>query len=696
MINNVNKTSSTSSTLCNDDFSKYFEDLFNPTTNCVQTDDFVIDENINVPELDKNITIEEVTNAIKGLKCDTSPGLDGVMAEIFKFNFDIFGKILCELFNVIFSSGCYPSVWSKCIIVPVPKKGNRNDVNNYRGIVLVNVIAKIYSIILKARLESWADDTNLICNEQFGFRAGKSTTDCIFILHSIISKCLDKREKLYCAFIDYTKAFDRINRNYLWCKLQQYGASFKIVRSIKSMYDNVQLHVKYDNTVSPVIKSFIGVKQGEPLSPLLFLLFINDFVSSMDVSGADVVCFNSVILFTLLYADDTVLLSKSPKGLQNLLNSLSVYCKKWALDVNIYKTKIMIFCKGRQPKQLPEFVYDCSKIDIVSSFCYLGVDFYNNGRCNVMQKKISERGFRSLYKLFNIFDNINVDIVHKNMLFDCYVGSVLSYASEVWGFHKAPDIERVHLKYCKYVLSVKKTTPSVAVYGELGELPLLVKRKERILKYWINIVRDKNSFVYQIYNVLRHDADNNMSYNGLNWAYNVKCLLNSLGMSDVWLNQDSVFPCFTNMKQRIRDIYYQEWNVQRKQLSKLKYFNEFKLNFTCETYLSCISSTALQISFSRFRLSSHNLLCETGRYNNIPYDRRICTFCNMQVIENEYHFILICPIYSDLRKMYLPKIYNRWPNLQKFFSLMSSTNVKIIVNLSKFVYLANLRRESFL
>ena len=97
-------------------------------------------------------------------------------------------------------------------------------------------------------------------------------------------------------------------------------------------------------------------------------------------------------------------------------------------------------------------------------------------------------------------------------------------------------------------------------------------------------------------------------------------------------------------------------------------------------------------ALTSFRVSSHKLQIERGRHLNIPRNERICRNCNSNMIENEYHFLLICPKYSDLRNKYIKRYYFTWPTIQKFTNLMSKNSKFIVNNLSKFIYFASLRR----
>ena len=157
------------------------------------------------------------------------------------------------------------------------------NVNNYRGITLTSIFSKIYSLILEDRLRTWTENNNIIDDCQFGFRKNKSTIDCIFILQSIINSQLSMKRKLYCAFIDFRKAFDLVYRNGIWFKLCELGTSLTFVKSIRAMYNSVKACVRLLGKTSDCFDSLVGVKQGEALSLLLFILFLNDLSKQLDI-----------------------------------------------------------------------------------------------------------------------------------------------------------------------------------------------------------------------------------------------------------------------------------------------------------------------------------------------------------------------------------------------------------------------------
>ena len=295
--------------------------------------------------------------------------------------------------------------------------------------------------------------------------------------------------------------------------------------------------------------------------------------------------------------------------------------------------------------------------------------------------------------------HINLNVNEKIKLFDSLVSSVLNYASEVWGYDDCKDIEIVHNKFCRYLLGVKKSRNIAAMYGELGRMPLRVVRKLRMLKYWIRILENsnENSFVYKIYEMMYNDVIQGRYRVINNWAFQIKTILDELGFSYVWLNQKHIVPNFTLLKQRITDQYKQEWLIIVNDSSKLSYYRLYKNYVSLETekYLS-ISNHRYRNALCKFRVSAHNLEIETGRYLRIAPQEKICKCCTSNNIESEYHFLLVCPLYTDLRRKYLPRFCWSFININKFKCLMGNDTERSYLNTGKFIYYAANRLEKFL
>jgi hypothetical protein len=263
-----------------DEFKIHFEKLANTNKNTSQVDNDHELPMTDVEELDAPILSKEVILAINKLKSGKASGPDGISTEFIIKAKDILLSPLTCLFNAIFKSGMFPKEWSKGTIIPIFKKGSNNDPNNYRGITLNNVLAKLFSSIINNRLNKWAEGHNVYTKGQFGFRQGHSTIDAIFVLNTLINKVI-QQNKLFVAFVDFTKAFDLLERSILWQKLLNTGISSKMLYIIKSMYNCVKSNVRCQGESSEYFISNNGVKQGDNLSPFLFCMYINDLEQYM-------------------------------------------------------------------------------------------------------------------------------------------------------------------------------------------------------------------------------------------------------------------------------------------------------------------------------------------------------------------------------------------------------------------------------
>lgn len=149
-----------------------------------------------------------------------------------------------------------------------------------------------------------------------------------------------------------------------------------------------------------------------------------------------------------------------------------------------------------------------------------------------------------------------------------------------------------------------------------------------------------------------------------------------------------------SIKRRLRDQYIQNWNVSVRETSKLEYYCQFKTSFCFEKYLDVIQNDSIRKQLSRFRLSSHSLEIEVGRYSKTLRENRLCKLCNCNTVESEYHFMLSCPMYRSIRNKYLRN--TSWPSKRKFITLMSSKNKTSILNCAKYIKEANTLRTSTL
>ena len=284
-------------------------------------------------------------------------------------------------------------------------------------------------------------------------------------------------------------------------------------------------------------------------------------------------------------------------------------------------------------------------------------------------------------------------------LFDAFVGSILNFGCPIWGFSKSKELERVQLKFSKQILGVRSNSSNAAIYGELGRFPLYIQRYILILKYWLKLLHTDNVILKRIY---QNSLERCKLGSKNNWANKVKTLLDTFGFSDYWLYQNNIDETrfISIFKTRILDCFKQTWSSNIKNNRVLKSLYQcIKPNWGLENYIRILNTKQNRSALTKIRISSHNLRIESGRYGRQRIERsdKVCTVCNSGEIEDEYHFILICPAYSDFRKNYISRKYFRVrPNMFKLLQLLNSSNVRILLNLSRFITCATKQRLSLL
>ena len=421
-----------------------------------------VHDSISDDTLDADITPTEVAAAIRHLKNNKAAGPDGLIPEIFKHSSDVVIPYLVKLFNHIFSTGHYPESWSEAVIQPIHKKGNRNDPNNYRGISLLSVCSKIYSFILNKRLTLWSEENEILGETQAGFRRDRSTIDHIFTLFSMVQRYILRNKKLYVAFIDFQKAFDYISRSKLWSVLKKQGVNGKMLGAFQSMYSVVKARVRCGQSVTDLFCCPRGLKQGEITSPILFSLFINEMATDIINNGKHGIQLlpDFVEIFIMLFADDVVLVSDTPRGLQNQLDLLVKNADALDLTVNLEKTPIVVFRNGGYLARHEKWHIKGQAVSVVNAYKYLGLIFSTRLSFSKAFEDICFRARRGCIEIFKILCQIgelSPSIFFK--LFDTQIKPILLYGSEVWGLYKHEDIEKIHLSFCSKK-TVKRKPPN--------------------------------------------------------------------------------------------------------------------------------------------------------------------------------------------------------------------------------------------
>ena len=630
------------------------------------------------------------------LKNNKATGEDRIANEYLKHSFDYMSDIYVKLFNFIFDTGLIPEQWLTGDVIPIFKnKGDKLDPQNFRPITIISCFGKLFTSILNTRLNEFSEEYRIICENQGGFRKGYSTIDNLFVLHTLIHIMKNKKKKLFCAFIDFAKAFDTVWRCGLWNKLLFNNINGKMYNVIFNMYSDIKSRIVYNGEKSEYFSCNVGVRQGENLSPFLFSIYLNDlenFLVSNNLTG--LTCITEEVeneldvfirLLILLYADDTVLLAESAVDLQTQLDNFYEYCRLWKLKVNIDKTKVVIFTSGRLQNNY-NFTFNENNIEIVSDILYLGVNFSKSGSYQLAKKRNVNKAYKAMYEVLKKGRLHNLSIKCQYDLFDKIVKPTLLYGCELWGFTNLDIIERVHLKFCKLLLNLKKSTPNYMVYGELGAYPMSVSIKLRIVNYWSKLVdidnNNKLSSVLYKYSFLKLSRDRCQ----MPWLKAVKEILDNCGFSYIWMNQNNINTKWLSLaiKQNLCDQFQQKWRSDIEDSSKGVHYRLFKDNLEFEPYLDLLEDKDRKL-LCKLRTSNHRLPIETGRWFGIERENRICSLCDNLEIGDEFHFVLQCSFLQNERKEILGSFYSKRVNVLKYKHLFQSRNRTKLKNLCRLI-----------
>ena len=361
----------------------------------------------------------------------------------------------------------------------------------------------------------------------------------------------------------------------------------------------------------------------------------------------------------------------------------------------------MVFRNGGVLRKNEKWWFKNEKIDVVSYYKYLGVSFSSRLSWSTTTRNLAAQALKvvALIKLYNKKCS-GLDIKTSFFLFDRMVAPILYYGAEIWGIQYINSIEKVHTRFCKYILKVGNHCSDIAALGECGRFPLFVYYHAHAIKYWVKLMLMSDTRLpKQCYKMLvQLDEAGRTKFN---WVTMIKNSLFKYGFGYAWISQEvgDVNIFMSNILQRLKDNAYQEWHDSVDNSPKLDTYKTFKSLLDTELYLLCVPNTFYKKSLAQLRCSNHNLQIEKARHQpeHTERNKRFCNFCEkngLQLIEDEQHFVLGCPAYSQLRDDLIPLSFRK-DNKTTFINLMKSQDKSILFNLSKYVFNAFKLRSHF-
>ena len=392
-------------------------------------------------ECDKyNITIENVLDAAHSLKMGKSIDDDGISAEHIMFAPYSFFIELQKLFMSMLTHSFVPKQFLRGTIVPIIKdqQGDRSDLSNYRGITISPIISKFFEHVLKHIFYEHLQS----CPWQFGFKRKNSTTNALYCLKQTVDYYINHGSRVFCAFLDASKAFDRLVHSGLFLKMINNGVPKIFIDLIMNWYSHLECRVRWNCEFSSWFHVKAGVRQGGVLSPSFYCMYVDELVSIL--RSLKVGCHvKSVFMAALLYADDVAILSPSLKGLQQLLNACSDYCREWDICLNAKKSKLLYF--GKPCGNIHQLRLNDLPLEWVETCKYLGLNLVSGKRfgCTFVDR------MKSFYKCANAILRIDgrSDDLTMLSLIEAHCVPILSYGIEVAELHDRNERSKMRAAY---------------------------------------------------------------------------------------------------------------------------------------------------------------------------------------------------------------------------------------------------------
>ena len=313
--------------------------------------------------------------------------------------------------------GQLPQAWLDASVTPIFKKGDKLSADNYRPISMVPIVSKIAERIISDKLLPFLLSADIIPEQQHGFLPGRSVLTNLLPCVNYWSESLDRGMPVDVIYLDFSRAFDRVPRRRLLCKLEHFGIRGRLLAWISSFLSDRSFSVKVGEIYSDKQSVLSGVPQGTVLGPVLFLVYIADLARMLNTNFA-------------FYADDLKIFA-NPSSTRNLLFddllTLSKWCSDWLLPLNTRKCSVLHL--GAQNPRL-QYSIDGMLISAAEVQNDLGVLISSNLSWSEHILAVTRRANRLLYLMKRAFTGCSLELYVR--LYTTYVRPLLEHGGPVW------------------------------------------------------------------------------------------------------------------------------------------------------------------------------------------------------------------------------------------------------------------------
>ena len=265
--------------------------------------------------------------------------------------------------------------------------------------------------------------------------------------------------------------------------------------------------------------------------------------------------------------------------------------------------------------------------------------------------------------------HLEIDLMLK--LFDSCVLPILLYGSEVWGYENVDILERVHTKFCKIILKCSKFVHNSVIYAELGRYPIYLEVNRRMLNFWSRtLLGSDKKFSSVMYKILLNLNDKERHNSP--WINHIKSLLQDTGVNFIWMSQQVQNCMYTGIivNKVQQDQFLQAWCQKISENLDFISYRIFKSDIAKEKYLSVLPEYLLH-PYVEFRTGSYRIPVNNRRLD-LPRNERLCRYCHMNKLGDEFHFLFECPTLREIRSKHIPTSYTRNPNTLKMKDLLQT------------------------
>ena len=349
---------------------------------------------------------------------------DGIRPEHVLFGSDKLITHLQILFNAMIQHGYIVKDFLQGTITPIVKDsmGDVSDSSNYRPITLGPLFSKMFEIGLDIKVSPFLPSDPL----QFGFQKKTSTSHALYALKSCIDHFTNNRSNAYVAFLDCTKAFDRISHYGLFLKLMEKGLPLVLLMLIVYWHLNMTCRVKWGAFLSDSFPVPLGTKQGGVMSPRFFALYVDGMLKILRSSGVGCHLLK-LFVGAFLFADDLALVAPSRSALQKLMDLCNSYCEKFCLSFNTKKSGIMIF--GKTDYQIAPLILNGGKLAFVHEWKYLGTTICAGKSFSFTARPDISSFYRAANSVLNVLTDAHEHVLMNLLYTNCI--PIISYACSV-------------------------------------------------------------------------------------------------------------------------------------------------------------------------------------------------------------------------------------------------------------------------